>query len=292
MSSAVVELEGVEKVYDLGRVKVHALRGVDLTVERGEFVAVMGPSGSGKTTLLNIIGLLDKPTSGRVTFEGLDVTAMGERELARLRGRKIGFVFQAYNLIPVLTAVENVELPLALAGVDAEEARRRATEMLELVGLGDRLDHKPTELSGGEQQRVAIARALATNPSLILADEPTGNVDRKTGHAILDLLRWLNETMGVTIVLVTHDPVLAGYAGRTVYLLDGRVIGGPPSEGVYGAPVERKRAFLAAQLRIAKSEAERLAALKGEISEAEYAERARQISDWLSRLEKAVREIA
>lgn len=292
MSSSVVELQSVEKVYDLGKVKVHALRGVDLRVERGEFVAVMGPSGSGKTTLLNIIGLLDKPTAGRVVFEGNDVTQLSERELAKLRGMKIGFVFQAYNLISVLTAVENVELPLVLAGFDPAEARRRAIDMLELVGLGDRLVHRPSELSGGEQQRVAIARALVTNPSLILADEPTGNIDRETGHAIMDLLRWLNETMGVTVVLVTHDPVLAGYASRVVYLLDGRVLPETPAEVVREASAERKRAFLAAQLRVLKAEAERLAALKGKLSEVEYAERARQIGEWLARLERAVRELA
>ncbi len=220
----VVETQDLEKSYMLGKVPVHALRGIDLRVEAGDFLAVIGPSGSGKSTLLNLIGALDKPTSGRVFIDGADVSTLNENKLAELR-RRIGFVFQFFNLIPRLTARENVELPLAIAGVGRGERRKRAIELLKIVGLGDRVDHKPAELSGGEQQRVAIARALVYNPKFLLLDEPTGNIDSKTAAGLLALLKKLNEERGVTIIMITHDQRGAELAKHVVYLLDGRLEG-------------------------------------------------------------------
>lgn len=215
-----IELVDVSKVYSLGRVQVPALRGVSLTVADGEFVAVMGPSGSGKSTLLHLMGCLDTPTSGRVLFRGRDVSGLPDRELARLRAADIGFVFQTFNLLPDETALGNVELPLLYSGV--ADRRSRAREALEKVGLADRLDHRPLELSGGEQQRVAIARAIVRRPSVILADEPTGNLDTESGRMILDLFCRLNAE-GVAVVMVTHDAEVAERASRTIRLRDGRV---------------------------------------------------------------------
>lgn len=220
---AVVETINLRKVYMLGKVPVEALRGVNLKVEEGEFLSVLGPSGSGKSTLLNLIGALDKPTDGKVFVDGVDVSTLNENELANLR-RKIGFVFQFFNLIPRFTALENVELPMAIAGVGKEERRRRAAELLETVGLADRMNHKPTELSGGEQQRVAIARALTNNPRFLLMDEPTGNIDSKNAYEIIQLVKRLNREKGVTIVMVTHDQRLAAEATRTVHMLDGTIV--------------------------------------------------------------------
>jgi len=220
---AVVETINLRKVYMLGKVPVEALRGVNLKVEEGEFLSVLGPSGSGKSTLLNLIGALDKPTDGRVFVDGVDVSTLNENELASLR-RKIGFVFQFFNLIPRFTAIENVELPMAIAGVGKEERRKRAAELLETVGLADRMNHRPTELSGGEQQRVAIARALTNNPRFLLMDEPTGNIDSKNAYEIIQLVKRLNREKGVTIVMVTHDQRLAAEANRTVHMLDGTIV--------------------------------------------------------------------
>jgi len=220
---AVVETINLRKVYMLGKVPVEALRGVNLKVEEGEFLSVLGPSGSGKSTLLNLIGALDKPTDGKVFVDGVDVSTLNENELANLR-RKIGFVFQFFNLIPRFTALENVELPMAIAGVGKEERRKRAAELLETVGLADRMNHKPTELSGGEQQRVAIARALTNNPRFLLMDEPTGNIDSKNAYEIIQLVKKLNREKGVTIVMVTHDQRLAAEATRTVHMLDGTIV--------------------------------------------------------------------
>ena len=225
--SSIVELVNVVKVYRLGEgVEVPALRGVSLKIDKGEFVSVQGPSGSGKTTLLNMIGGLDKPTKGRVIIDGVDITDLGEKELAHFRREKIGFIFQTYNLVPLLTALENVELPMMLSGKFSEsEVRRRAEELLALVGLEDRMHHRPTQLSGGEQQRVAIARALANEPAIILADEPTGNLDSKTGYEIFGLLRKLSEERGATVIVVTHNLELANLTDRIIYLRDGRVEG-------------------------------------------------------------------
>jgi putative ABC transport system ATP-binding protein len=223
MTPALVELEKVSKIYRLGEVDVPALRGVDLSVQAGDFLALMGPSGSGKSTLLHILGLLDRPTTGKVLWEGQDVTRLNGAKLAELRGRRIGFVFQMFNLVHNLTALENVELPLIFLGVPARERRKRAEETLVRLGLGDRLRHRPSQLSGGQQQRVALARALVTDPALLIADEPTGNLDTATGREILNLFRELNE-QGRTVVLATHDPEAAAVAKVRLRLRDGQIV--------------------------------------------------------------------
>lgn len=216
-------VENISKVYRMGEVEVHALRDVSFRIDPGEFVAIMGPSGSGKSTLMQIIGCLDKPTSGSFYLRGRKVSSLSDDELATVRNRDIGFVFQTFNLLPGLTLVENVELPLVYAGVrSAKERRKRAMETLELVGLSERVNHRPNEISGGQRQRVAIARALVTKPAIILADEPTGNLDSKTGEDIMNFFGELNR-QGNTIVLVTHDRKTAEYAGRIIYIRDGRL---------------------------------------------------------------------
>jgi putative ABC transport system ATP-binding protein len=221
--ATIVEALNLRKVYMLGKVPVEALRGVNLKVEEGEFLSVLGPSGSGKSTLLNLIGALDKPTDGKIFIEGVDVSTLNDGQLADLR-RRIGFVFQFFNLIPRFTARQNVELPMAIAGLGKEERRRRAEELLKVVGLADRMNHKPAELSGGEQQRVAIARALANNPRFLLMDEPTGNIDSKNAMEIIQLVKRLNQEKGITIIMVTHDQRLASEANRTVHMLDGLIV--------------------------------------------------------------------
>lgn len=218
-----IQLKNVQKVYPMGEVGVPALRGIDLTIQPGEFVAIMGPSGSGKSTLLHLLGCLDLPDDGIVQLGGHDVTKLDEDTLAQIRGKKIGFVFQTFNLISTLTALENVELPLFFQGVSRAERRVRAAELLSKVGLDGRMHHKPSQLSGGERQRVAIARALANNPEIILADEPTGNLDSESGEAILDLLAQLHRE-GKTIILVTHNPEAAAYAQRILRIRDGRLV--------------------------------------------------------------------
>jgi putative ABC transport system ATP-binding protein len=219
----VVETTNLKKTYMLGKVPVNALRGVNLKVEGGDFLAVLGPSGSGKSTLLNLIGALDKPTEGRMLIEGVDVSTLSDNQLTDLR-RRIGFVFQFFNLIPRFTARQNVELSMSIAGLERSERRRHAEELLENVGLRERMNHKPAELSGGEQQRVAIARALSNNPRFLLMDEPTGNIDSKTAGEIMDLIKRLNQEKGVTIIMVTHDQRLALQAKRTVQMLDGVIV--------------------------------------------------------------------
>jgi len=218
------EAQGVVRSFRLGRHRVEALRGVDLAVGRGELVAVSGPSGSGKTTLLHLLGALDRPDAGRVLFEGRDLAELGERERTLLRRRALGFVFQTFNLVPVLSALENVEYPLWIAGVSRRERRERAEAALAAVGLAGRLAHRPDELSGGERQRVAVARALVGRPLAILADEPTGNLDSETGAALVDLLVRLHLERGTTVVLATHDPAWLARAPRRVRLRDGRVV--------------------------------------------------------------------
>ena len=219
---AVIQVEDVHKYYDLGETRVHALRGVTLTIERSEFVAIMGASGSGKSTFMNIMGCLDKPSSGRYLLEGVEVSQLSKKELAVIRNRKIGFVFQGFNLLSRTTAQENVELPTLYAQVSKEEGQKRAREALELVGLGDRRMHFPSQLSGGQQQRVAIARGLVNRPSILLADEPTGNLDSRTSVEIMEVFQKLNDG-GLTVVLVTHETDVAQFAKRSIQFRDGKI---------------------------------------------------------------------
>jgi putative ABC transport system ATP-binding protein len=215
-----IELDNVTKVYKMGRTEVPALRGVSCVVEKGEMVSIIGPSGSGKSTLMNIIGCLDKPTSGQYRLEGIEVNKLGENSLAEIRNKKVGFVFQSFNLLPRTSALANVELPLVYSG--GRNRRQRALEVLESVGLAHRAKHRPSELAGGEQQRAAVARALINNPSLILADEPTGNLDTQTSKEIMVVLKRLNE-QGITIILVTHEADIAAYTERTIRIRDGKI---------------------------------------------------------------------
>lgn len=223
MSKMVIETQDVTKTYRRGKIDVPALRGINLTIPHGDIACIIGPSGSGKTTLLNLIGGLDKPTSGKVFVDGLNLTTLNEKQLADYRLRKIGFIFQLYNLIPTLTALENVETPLAFAKVSKSERRSRAAELLKKVGLEHRIEHKPDELSGGEQQRVAIARALANKPSVILADEPTGDLDSKTAVNFMELVKELNEKEDQTFIIVTHDPLVAYECTRAYTIRDGQI---------------------------------------------------------------------
>jgi putative ABC transport system ATP-binding protein len=219
---AAIRLQDVHRIYELGENRVHALRGINLEIGSGEFVAIMGSSGSGKSTLMNILGCLDRPTSGDYLLDGVNVAQLSKKELAAIRNRRLGFVFQGFNLLARTTALENVELPTLYARLDVEERQRRAKEALQMVGLGDRLDHFPSQLSGGQQQRVAIARALVNHPSILLADEPTGNLDSRTSIEIISILQDLNDK-GLTIVLVTHEPDIAQYARRVITFRDGKV---------------------------------------------------------------------
>jgi len=232
---SLLKMDRITKDYRLGRTTVRALRGLDLEIRGGEIVAIMGPSGSGKSTLMHILGALDTPTAGTATVDGADLQRLKERDLVALRGKKVGFVFQTFNLVQTLSALQNVELPMIFQGVPRAARLRRARSLLERVGLADRVRHKPNELSGGERQRVAIARALANDPEIILADEPTGNLDSETGRAVLDLLRDLAAVDRKTVILVTHDPEAADIADRTVTLRDGCVVN---SSDRHAAPPE------------------------------------------------------
>ena len=226
--SALIEIIDLTKTYVMGETEVRALRGASLKINKGELVSIMGPSGSGKSTLMNIIGCLDQPTSGAYRLEGIDVGSLNDNALAEIRNRKIGFVFQQFNLLPRTTALQNVELPLIYAGNGGGRRHERAKTALEAVGLGDRLTHHPNELSGGQQQRVAIARALVNNPSIILADEPTGNLDSKSGAEIVGLFQQLNRDKGITVVFVTHDPMIARHTHRIIRIHDGQIVGEEP----------------------------------------------------------------
>ena len=221
---AIVSMQEVVKNYHLGKTVVNALRGIDLEIEKGEFICIAGPSGSGKTTLLNLIGCLDKPSSGKVFLDENDVEKLNDNRLSKLRAEKIGFIFQTFNLIPVLSAFENVEYPLLLKAVPRSSRKKRVLSMLEEVGLSDFTRHRPNQLSGGQRQRVAIARALVTDPEMILADEPTANLDSKTGEAIVDLMRKINEEMKATFIFSTHDAMVMKYAHRMMRLQDGRIV--------------------------------------------------------------------
>ncbi|MEE8403273.1 MAG: ABC transporter ATP-binding protein [Candidatus Hydrothermarchaeaceae archaeon] len=219
----IIRLEDVEKIYIMGNVEVPALRGVSLAIKNGEYLSIMGPSGSGKSTLMNLIGALDRPTKGKVFIEEKDISKLSDNDLARIRRENIGFIFQQFNLIPRLTALENVELPMWYAGVSKVKRVKRAAELLRLVGLEDRMKHRPTELSGGQMQRVCIARALSNDPDIIMADEPTGNLDSKSGEEIMEILKDLNE-QGKTIIKVTHEEDYAKMAQRTIYIRDGMIV--------------------------------------------------------------------
>lgn len=219
----VVRTRGVKKVFTMGKVKVEALKGIDMEIAVGEYISIMGPSGSGKTTLFNMIGGLDKPTEGKVYIDEVDVAQLDAYELAWLRCRKIGYIFQTFNLIPVMTALENVTLPMIFAGMSTDESMEKGVELLKLVGLGERIQHKPAELSGGQQQRVAVARALANDPAIVLADEPTGNLDLRTGKEIISLLKKLNEEREVTIITATHDLKMIDVSDRIFWIRDGKI---------------------------------------------------------------------
>ena len=222
-TQTIVRATGVKKTFTMGKEQVHALKGIDLTIQKGEYISIMGPSGSGKSTLFNMIGGLDKPTEGKVFIDEVDIAQLDAFELAWLRNRKIGYIFQTFNLIQVMTALENVTLPMTFGGINDDEAMERGMQLLDLVGLKDRWGHKPVELSGGQQQRVAVARSLANDPAIILADEPTGNLDLKTGDEIIALLKELSTERQVTIITATHDYKMLAVSDRVVWIVDGRI---------------------------------------------------------------------
>ncbi|MHA1269606.1 MAG: ABC transporter ATP-binding protein [Candidatus Helarchaeota archaeon] len=297
-----IRLRNISKIYDLGPIKVHALNNVNLEVRKQEFTAIMGPSGSGKTTLLNMIGALDNPTTGRVFLDGVDITDFDESEITYIRCKKIGFIFQFFNLVPLLTAKENVMLPMLFAGdLSVKESEVRAVELLTAVGIGDRVDHAPSELSGGQQQRVAIARAFANKPAVILADEPTGNTDFKTGISILNLMRKLNREEGQTFLLVTHDPGIAGIADRVIYVIDGHVQYtcpervSPPSNTLkdfikVNKPRELKRLRnFKRQLKIMKRDLELFKSRKNEIDFIQYQYIKNEYYKMINEIEKKTR---
>lgn len=237
----VIEVSNITKVYKMGEVEVHALRGVSFTIERGEVASIMGPSGSGKTTLMNMLGCLDRPTAGEYYLDGELVSSLSDDQLAIIRNKKVGFVFQSFNLLSRISSLANVELPLRYAGVTSDR-RELAREALEAVGLGDRVNHRPTELSGGQQQRVAVARAIINNPAIIMADEPTGNLDSKVGQEIMDLLLRLNKERGTTLIIVTHDATVAAQTGRVIRMIDGLLEEKSSGSGPQSMPLNREQA--------------------------------------------------
>jgi len=253
LGPALITLDHVHKTYQMGDVEIHALRGVSLHIDRGEFVAIMGASGSGKSTTMNILGCLDKPTRGSYVLDGQDVSKLSRDELADIRNRKIGFVFQGFNLLSRTSALENVELPMLYLGVKTAERLERAKEALEIVGLGERMSNMPNQLSGGQQQRVAIARSLVNKPSIILADEPTGNLDSRTAVEVMDVFQQLNQERGITIALVTHEPDIAQYARRIIVFKDGRI----------------KNDYMIKEPRSAREELESLPAIEDELGDDE-----------------------
>ena len=226
MSNVVIELQDVKKIYTMDGVETPALRGIDLKITKGQFIAIMGPSGSGKSTLLHMIGALDKPTSGKILLDGVDISTLKESDLARLRGKKIGIVFQFFNLHPTLTALENIELPMIIVEQDKKERQQKARELLHAVGLDHRANHLPSQMSGGEQQRIAIARALANDPDIILADELTGNLDTKTKAEIMNFLLTLQKEKKMTVTVITHEPEIANYAETVIHIVDGKIAQG------------------------------------------------------------------
>jgi len=244
MNSPVIELQGIEKIYEAGAIRVHALRNINLEVDRGEFVAIMGTSGSGKSTMMNILGCLDRPTSGRYLLDGIDVSGLDKDQRADIRNRKLGFVFQGFNLLRRTTALENVELPLIYGGVPAAERTRRARIALSIVGLANREGNHPSQLSGGQQQRVAIARALVNHPSMLLADEPTGNLDTQTSLDVIGVFQKLNREAGITIVLVTHEPDIAAFADRVVTVRDGRIVSDERHNALDASAVQEEQEVL------------------------------------------------
>jgi len=273
MSNSILELNNVEKTYYLDKISVPVLKGVNLKLKPGAFISIMGPSGSGKSTILHLIGGLDNPSSGNIVIGGINIAKMGEGEMAIIRRNKIGFIFQTFNLMPVLTAIENVEIPMILAGrYGSEEIRDKATELLTLVGLKDRLHHKPSELSGGEKQRVSIARSLANDPDIILADEPTGNLDSITGQKIIHLLRWLNEVRNQSFIIVTHNPTIAAYADETMYLNDGILTSVSPKLTLIPEKqlVTQKRSFLISELNTIEKSIHNIENNKNNMSKEEY----------------------
>lgn len=290
-----VELRNVTKTYDLGGgIRINALNDANLTIEKGEFVSIMGPSGCGKTTLLNVIGGLDRPTDGQVIVDGINIARMNEGELARIRREKIGFIFQFFNLVPLLTALENVQIPMIFAGkLSNAEIKKRAIELLSLVGLEQRLHHRPSQMSGGEQQRVSIARALANEPSMILADEPTGNLDQETGWKILHLIEVLNRTLGQTCIVVTHDPTIAQTSERIIYMIDGRIVPEPqklienPSSSILSD--ERTKMFLA-ELRWLKASMKSLESRKTKLNRESYTQAKIGYENQLEMLKEAILE--
>jgi putative ABC transport system ATP-binding protein len=295
MSNLVV-LENVVKTYHLGKdIKVESLRGIDLIVKRGDMLSIMGPSGSGKTTFLNMIGGLDNPSEGQIIIDGVNITRMGEGELARVRREKIGFIFQFFNLVPLLTAFENVKLPMIFASeLSNAEMNARAKDLLQLVGLEKRMRHRPFQMSGGEQQRVAIARALANEPAIILADEPTGNIDRETGRKIVQMIRDLNETLEQTFIIVTHDSAIAQPSKHVFHMIDGQIVL-KPRDRMLNPPLNslkrEHRQLLLAELRLLKTSIISLEKRKQRMKTKSYLQAKMRYAEVLERLKQKIQEL-